>query len=51
MSYYKEQLPRQESMRPLSRQEQEEIIINALENRLRRLALGRHTFPPRWSVW
>ena len=51
MSYHKEQLPNQESLRPLSQGEQEEIIINALENQLHRLALGRHTFPPRWSVW
>jgi hypothetical protein len=51
MSYYKQKHPRQESLQPLSPQVQEEIIINALENHLRRLALGRQNMQPRWSFW
>lgn len=40
-----------ENSRSLSSQEQEEIVVHALENHLRRLALGRNNPLPRWAIW
>jgi hypothetical protein len=45
------QTTNQATPQTLSPQEQEELVIQALENRLRQLALNRNGALPRWVVW
>ena len=51
MAMLKQTNASQTNMSSLSVHEEEELIIQTLENHLRRVALGQTCILPRWAAW